>query len=246
MAKHLTSKIRLIAHHQELKVPTATLKQARSLPIGDFLWLVSDGREEWLAGVIVERKTFRDLIVSVWDGRFKGQANRILSALGLTRLIYIVEGAVEEAKYKSIAERAIVSLKAKGFEIARTANIVETGALLDRITLQLSGSTLCKSTLVGYLDFVHSCKPAHGCEEQSLRKYLHASEGLGSTTEDALVTYLQANGGATAKNLDRFISIKPVQSIARELQEYAGLNRPPPGKVLERLKQRLLLCPPDF
>ena len=64
-------RVLLLAHPQEMKVPTVTIKQCRSLPVGDFLWLLVDGSVERLSGVIAERKTVKDLVLSIFDGRYR-------------------------------------------------------------------------------------------------------------------------------------------------------------------------------
>mmetsp|Transcript_71563 Transcript_71563/g.155499 ORF Transcript_71563/g.155499 Transcript_71563/m.155499 type:complete len:764 (+) Transcript_71563:68-2359(+) len=68
--------------------------EGRSLPLGDVLWVwrESEGQDELIAGLIVERKTFRDLSNSIVDGRYDEQKLRLLEAPGLRNVIYVVEG----------------------------------------------------------------------------------------------------------------------------------------------------------
>jgi len=76
-----------------------TSVEARSLPLGDVLWIwrdfESDGGDhhEFIAGWIVERKTFSDLSSSVMDGRYDEQKIRLLEAPGLDGVVYLIEGA---------------------------------------------------------------------------------------------------------------------------------------------------------
>uniref|UniRef100_A0A7S1B0M9 Crossover junction endonuclease MUS81 n=1 Tax=Noctiluca scintillans TaxID=2966 RepID=A0A7S1B0M9_NOCSC len=67
--------------------------QGRALPLGDILWVWRDQGREFLAGWIVERKTFSDLSASVIDGRYDEQKQRLLEAPGLQGVVYLVEGA---------------------------------------------------------------------------------------------------------------------------------------------------------
>ena len=52
-----------------------------------------DQGREFLAGWIVERKTFSDLSASVIDGRYDEQKQRLLEAPGLQGVVYLMEGA---------------------------------------------------------------------------------------------------------------------------------------------------------
>lgn len=78
--------------------------EARSLPLGDVLWLWREqdshgsgakdhGQQEFVAGWIIERKTLHDLSASVVDGRYDEQKSRLLEAPGLQGVIYLVEGS---------------------------------------------------------------------------------------------------------------------------------------------------------
>jgi len=72
--------------------------EARSLPVGDVLWVWRDGCgvggvHEFIAGWVVERKTFHDLSSSIMDGRYDEQKIRLLEAPGLEGVMYLIEGA---------------------------------------------------------------------------------------------------------------------------------------------------------
>lgn len=71
--------------------------EARSLPLGDVLWVWRTGsgatEQEVLAGWIIERKTFSDLSGSIIDGRYDEQKMRLLEAPGMDGVVYLVEGA---------------------------------------------------------------------------------------------------------------------------------------------------------
>lgn len=73
--------------------------EGRSLPLGDIAWVWRDHPvcgappQEFLAGWVIERKTFNDLSASILDGRYEEQKMRLLEAPGLDGVIYLVEGA---------------------------------------------------------------------------------------------------------------------------------------------------------
>jgi ERCC4-type nuclease len=155
------SSVHLVAHYQELKVPTVVKKLARCLPVGDFLWLLKSGSEERLLGTIVERKTWTDLVQSIWDGRYYEQLNRMLITRGLTRVIYIIEGTVNDDRYSNLVKNAVRGLEARGVEVVRLNDIYETGRFLDQISTAFQSAQPSVDTLVGYDHQVRSDKLRH-------------------------------------------------------------------------------------
>lgn len=74
--------------------------ESRSLTLGDVLWIWRDEAvdgsthpHEFVAGWVVERKTFHDLSSSIMDGRYDEQKIRLLEAPGLDGVIYLIEGS---------------------------------------------------------------------------------------------------------------------------------------------------------
>ena len=102
-----------------------------NLDIGDAILSLS-GQER----IIVERKTIADLASSIKDGRYEEQSFRLNGyPIPNHNIIYIVEGNINDWKYKSIDKptiySAIVSLVYyKGFSVLRTVNVEETAYLL--------------------------------------------------------------------------------------------------------------------
>jgi len=102
------------------------------LSIGDII-IKTDTDEELL---IIERKTFVDLLASIKDGRYEEQSYRLLYSSGFRphSVIYLLEGMFSMLKYpndKKIIFSAMTSLQFfKGFSIHRTATIQETAEWL--------------------------------------------------------------------------------------------------------------------
>ena len=190
----------LIAHHQEMKVPTKTRKEARSLPIGDFVWIVAKGQDERLGGVIVERKRSEDLLKSLWDGRLNDQLTRMISTEGINRVIYIVEGSLLDCKYGNLAEKLISKLESEGAEVVLTNSIVETGRVLDRITESIPTDHSSFATLTSYGMFQYHTLSQRRSEPKNLIRFLDAIEGLGRVTRQSMVAFLEQNGGASLVN----------------------------------------------
>jgi len=101
------------------------------LDIGDAV-LSLNQEDKW----IVERKTISDLAASIKDGRYEEQSHR-LNALAIPNhhIVYIIEGNINDWKYKTIDKSmiysAIVSLMYyKGFSVFRTTNVEETAYFL--------------------------------------------------------------------------------------------------------------------
>lgn len=102
------------------------------LPIGDMIIQKDD--ETTL--LIIERKTFSDLLSSIKDGRYVEQSHRLLNTSELPphSIIYLLEGMfsqIKESKHKKIIYSSITSLNFfKGFSIMRTSSIYETAEWL--------------------------------------------------------------------------------------------------------------------
>lgn len=98
----------------------------KQLPIGDIIIKTDDEQEV----LIIERKTPRDLIASIKDGRYKEQSLRLNSCdLHNHHIFYLIEGNIEyvEEKWKQTIRSAIFSLNYyKGYSIWNTHSIMGT------------------------------------------------------------------------------------------------------------------------
>lgn len=96
------------------------------LPLGDVLINQNDNNL-----ILIERKTYADLLASIKDSRFSEQSYRLsnTSNLNTHSIIYLIEGNINDypENEKKIIYSAIISLYYyKGFSVFRTYNITET------------------------------------------------------------------------------------------------------------------------
>lgn len=113
-----------------------------NLPIGDILIQKMDKTL-----LIIERKTFPDLLASIKDGRYEEQSHRLLNAGGVPphSIIYLLEGmfsSLREPSHKKIIYSAMTSLNYfKGFSLMRTSSVYETAewliAMADKLDREL-------------------------------------------------------------------------------------------------------------
>jgi ERCC4-type nuclease len=98
----------------------------QKLDIGDII-IMDDDKTPLL---IIERKTFADLLSSIRDGRYEEQSYRLRHSSGIDshNIVYLIEGEILSCtKNKDLIYSAIVSLNCfKGFSVFRTKNIEET------------------------------------------------------------------------------------------------------------------------
>ena len=99
------------------------------LPLGDIL-LKSSQSDELL--LLIERKTFGDLLASVKDGRYEEQSYRLSNSdiIHPHSIIYLIEGLLSQIRTpleKKIIYSAMTSIQVfKGFSTHRTGTISET------------------------------------------------------------------------------------------------------------------------
>ena len=111
----------------------------QNLIIGD-IHILNDN-DELLS--IIERKTIKDLLSSLRDGRYKEQSFRLNECeLENKRICYLLEG-IPLAENKNVVNGCIVSLAInKGFSLLSTKNIDETAELLIKICEKIDNSAI--------------------------------------------------------------------------------------------------------
>ena len=98
------------------------------LPIGDILFQTDEGKDV----LLIERKSFSDLLSSLKDGRYEEQSYRLLHSSGFPphSIFYLLEGMFSQlrsAMEKKIIYSTMTSLQFfKGFSVQRTATTSET------------------------------------------------------------------------------------------------------------------------
>ena len=121
----------LILDHREKQLIdcfTTSPPETEVMPLGDAK-IIKDKDGEIL--LIFERKSIRDMISSIFDGRYKNQSFR-LEHSGY-RIVYIIEGTMSflEEKQRNMVQSAITNMILnKGFNVIRTDSPSQTVQML--------------------------------------------------------------------------------------------------------------------
>ncbi|KAI5137008.1 hypothetical protein NEAUS07_1765 [Nematocida ausubeli] len=106
--------------------------ETRVLSIGDFLWAHIKNSQELYCKVLIERKTIRDLLQSVRDGRYREQKERLVSLPG--RKIYCIEGSHSlEKSITKMIYTVTYSLIASRFMVINPRRVEETLFTIEKI-----------------------------------------------------------------------------------------------------------------
>lgn len=115
-----------------LKTPSFAILEKSILPLGDILIETDEGKKVML----IERKTYTDLLASIKDGRYEEQSYRLIHSSGfpLHSVVYLLEGLFSQLRTpleKKIAYSAMTSLHFfKGFSLYKTSTVDETAEWL--------------------------------------------------------------------------------------------------------------------
>ena len=172
----------------------------RHLNIADYIILTRTGHglaREFVAPVLIERKSVEDVACSISDGRWLAQQRRMMAARQIggdyagCRLVYIIEGDAKQRRvhgggvgranlHVSLeqVESEIASLAGKGFEVVTTTCLRDTCRKLGQILCDVAGRQAAVSDLPGqgwqslmrYDDFVQAVN--HGVD--------HGQRGAGA------------------------------------------------------------------
>lgn len=131
--RDLYDKIKQIVDEKPEKISTITCSQ---LTLGDIL-IRTDNLEDL---TLIERKSLKDLLASIKDGRYEEQSYRLIHSSGFLphNIVYIIEGPMNSLR--NLAERNLVyscitSLNYfKGFSVLRTSSLQETAELIIQMT----------------------------------------------------------------------------------------------------------------
>ena len=123
---------RLDAKLSSLKTPSFAILEKAVLPLGDILLQTDEGKKVML----IERKTYSDLLASIKDGRYEEQSYRLIHSSGypLHSVVYLLEGLFSQLRTpieKKIVYSSMTSLHFfKGFSLYKTSTVDETAEWL--------------------------------------------------------------------------------------------------------------------
>tara|TARA_B110000285_G_scaffold172148_1_gene192792 strand:+ start:2318 stop:3172 length:855 start_codon:yes stop_codon:yes gene_type:complete len=123
---------RLDARLSSLKTPSFAILEKKVLPLGDILIETDEGKKVML----IERKTYTDLLASIKDGRYEEQSYRLIHSGGypLHSVVYLLEGLFSQLRTpleKKIVYSSMTSLHFfKGFSLHKTSTVDETAEWL--------------------------------------------------------------------------------------------------------------------
>lgn len=114
------------------RIPSYVQLSKEVLNLGDVLIKTDDDKEV----LLIERKSFQDLLASIKDGRYEEQSYRLLHSSGFPphSVFYLVEGMFSQLRApleKKIIMSAITTMQFfKGFSVHRTSTIHESAEWL--------------------------------------------------------------------------------------------------------------------
>jgi len=161
------------------------------LPLGDIFITTDEGKHVML----IERKSLRDLLASIKDGRYEEQSYRLMHSSGLPphSILYMIEGSLSELRTsmeKRIVYSALTSLNYfKGFSTIRTMSVRETAEYIIWMSEKIERNFL-KSVFPYYLqpqfcNFMQ--KPVVNVREPSIElEETESSSGSSNTNENVL------------------------------------------------------------
>jgi ERCC4-type nuclease len=153
--------------------------------------------EEKITLLIIERKTFTDLLASIKDGRYEEQSHRLINTSGLPThsIMYLLEGMFSQVneKDKKIIFSCMASLNYfKGFSVLRTSTINETGeyiiAFTDKIVRDLEKGKVNQNTeQENYCNYVKKVKKENITPENIGEIILSQIPGISTVTAIAIM-----------------------------------------------------------
>ena len=194
------------------------------LPIGDILIRTDEDKDVML----VERKSFADLMASIKDGRYEEQSYRLTYSSGFPshNIVYLLEGMFSQLKSlteKKIVYSAITSLNYfKGFSVMRTATVRESAELLVWMTNKIDRDFV-KGKIPAYLisrDLSQNSQPI---------SYSETNEDVG----DALIREpIDCNTGFASQNLVLNGDFVPVHEVnLHKILQNIVIEENPPEKT---------------
>lgn len=151
------------------RIPDATVKQ---LSVGD-IWIGTNDQGIAEGGLIIERKSIRDLEASILDGRYKEQRGRILSFCQESKAqpMYILEGSLASGTGR-LQKKALMKFIHRlifhyQIPVMQTQSVQETAELVQTLVEQWKDdpASLQRTTeLVKVTDGIHVQKKANAAD----------------------------------------------------------------------------------
>lgn len=189
------------------------------LPIGDVLIQTNEGKDV----LIIERKTFADLLSSIKDGRYEEQSYRLLNSSGFPphSVFYLLEGMFSQLRTgleSKIIYSAMTSLQFfKGFSVHRAATVNESAEwilhMAEKIGREFSKGRIPYYLTNAYLGNLH--KSTNGqdasCPQNVLYPFSNRPNAIANVTANAIEP-----GVAT----EPVVAIEPVSSTEPTSSNY--------------------------
>ena len=151
------------------RIPDSIVKQ---LPVGD-IWIGTNDQGIMEGGLIIERKSIRDLEASILDGRYKEQRGRILSFCqeNKSQPMYILEGSLASGTGR-LQKKALMKFIHRlifhyQIPVMQTQSVQETSELIQTLVEQWKDdpTSLQRTTeLVKVTDGIHVQKKANAAD----------------------------------------------------------------------------------
>jgi ERCC4-type nuclease len=187
----------------------------KALPVGDIWVGVKEDGAMAEGGIVIERKSIRDLEASILDGRYREQRGRILAFCeeNKTQPLYILEGSLssstgrlQKSALMKFIQRLVLHYQ---IPVIQTASIHETAELLQTMMEQWKEDpTRLKQTTerIKMTDGIHVQKKANAADpKQFAIACLSQCPGVSVKMAEALITQfgsLQAVMAAPVKEME--------------------------------------------
>jgi len=192
-----------------------TPTEIKALPVGD-IWVGTDAEGIQEGGLIIERKSIKDLEASILDGRYREQRGRILALCHEKKAqpMYVLEGAWSSSTGR-LQKKALLKFIHRlvfHYQIAvmQTASVQETAELVEALVEQWKEdpASLKRTTeLVRVADGIHVQKKANVAEpSQFAVRCLTQCPGVSVNMAEAIVAQygsLEALMSATVSELEQ-------------------------------------------
>lgn len=193
---------RVIPLLEEVANPALTVEK-RVLELGDVIFMSNTDTPL----LVIERKSFSDLLASIKDGRYTEQSYRLLGTFpNAHNIIYMLEGVFSNGADRQKIISTIASLNVfKGFSVIRTTSLLETAQhvvyMADKIerdikkgkqiSVQAAASAGASVETTPYCSVVKSAKKANITRENIGELILCQIPGISSTTAVTLMQPFQ-------------------------------------------------------